>query len=76
MADYSAGEISTAEAKILVKYINKKLGTDKISFYNGVSYRHCMVVTNSELGSDLTPPHNLGQENRRILPTSVNGKVL
>jgi 2,3-bisphosphoglycerate-independent phosphoglycerate mutase len=76
MADYSAGEISTAEAKILVKYIYKKLGTDKISFYNGVSYRHCMVVTNSELGSDLTPPHDIsGRKIGGYLPKGVNGKL-
>ncbi len=50
MDDYSAGHITTAEAKELINSINRELGTDKIKFIAGISYRHLAVWKN---GSDL-----------------------
>ncbi|MDD2927269.1 MAG: cofactor-independent phosphoglycerate mutase [Candidatus Omnitrophica bacterium] len=44
LTDYSAGHISTKEATILVKFIDQHLGTNRIKFYPGVSYRHLMVI--------------------------------
>ena len=49
MMDYSAGEISTEEAKELIEAVEKELCTDIIHFYAGVSYRHLLVW---EGGSD------------------------
>ncbi len=40
MWDYSAGHISTGEAKELIAALNESLGNDQIHFYPGVSYRH------------------------------------
>ena len=60
MVDYCAGEISSAEAKILVEYIQEKLGNDIFRFYHGVSYRHCLVWTKGEPKPGvLTPPHDI-----------------
>jgi 2,3-bisphosphoglycerate-independent phosphoglycerate mutase len=59
MIDYSSGEITTKESKILIEDIDKTLGTADIKFYPGVSYRHVIVW---KLGSDefkLTPPHDI-----------------
>lgn len=60
MIDYCAGDISTAEAKILVEFINEKLGNDIYKFYSGVAYRHCLVIDNgtTKLGT-MTPPHDI-----------------
>jgi len=44
LTDYSAGHISTKEAAILVKFIDQHLGTNRVKFYPGISYRHLMVV--------------------------------
>ncbi|MDD5196428.1 MAG: cofactor-independent phosphoglycerate mutase [Candidatus Omnitrophica bacterium] len=44
LTDYSAGHISTKEAAILIKFIDQRLGTNRIKFYPGVSYRHLMVI--------------------------------
>src|SRR3990167_3573825 len=44
MADYSAGHISEKEAKILIESLNGKLGSDRIRFYHGKSYRNLMIV--------------------------------
>jgi len=44
LIDYSAGHITSKEASVLIDYLNKKLGSDKIRFYAGVSYRNIMVI--------------------------------
>lgn len=60
MVDYCAGDISTAEAKVLIEAVEREFGNEKFKFYAGVSYRHCLVVDNgtTELG-DMTPPHDI-----------------
>lgn len=58
--DYCADDISSEEAKILIEYIQKKLGNDKFRFYPGVSYRHCLVWSNGNPHPGvLTPPHDI-----------------
>lgn len=59
MADYSSDEISTAEAGELIHEINRRLGTDEISFHPGISYRHCMVWHNGSGARRMTPPHDI-----------------
>ncbi|MBE5749491.1 MAG: cofactor-independent phosphoglycerate mutase [Clostridiales bacterium] len=69
MIDYSAGEISTAEAKELIEYLAKELNTDKLSLYAGISYRHCLVIDNGKVYGKLTPPHDItGQPVKGHLP--------
>lgn len=60
MIDYCADDISSAEAKILIEYIQEKLGNEIFEFYSGVSYRHCLVWHNGEPHpGTLTPPHDI-----------------
>lgn len=75
MIDYSAGEISSDEARELINYINNKLGNNKLTFYAGVSYRHCLIKSNTTIGSDLTPPHDISDKIiSDYLPKGLNGK--
>ncbi len=75
MLDYSAGEISTAEAKELISYLAKHLNNDELSLYSGVSYRHCLVVKNGSIAGDLTPPHDIsGRKIAEYLPKSALGQ--
>ncbi len=77
MIDYSAGEISTAEAKELIEYLAKELNNQKYKLYAGISYRHCMVIDNGSLMGDLTPPHDItGKPVKDHLPKSQGGKEL
>ena len=62
MVDYSAGEISTKEAKELIEYVQANLGTDSIAFYAGVSYRHCLVKHHAKIGTTYTPPHDISSK--------------
>jgi len=59
MIDYSSDEISTKEAGELIAEIQRHFGTSDITFYNGISYRHCMVWHNGSLDFKLTPPHDI-----------------
>jgi len=59
--DYSAGHITTEEAKDLVKAMKKTFG-HLGDFYVGVSYRHLFVMRDPPKGSDeleTTPPHEI-----------------
>ena len=77
MVDYSAGEISTAEAKQLIEHLASHLNSDKYRFYAGISYRHCLVVDNGVIAGDLTPPHDItGKPIKEYLPTSQQGLML
>lgn len=59
MVDYSAGEITTDEARELIEFLQEKLGSDKYSFHAGVSYRHCLIIANGSVNMQLTPPHDI-----------------
>ncbi len=75
MIDYSAGEISTREAKILIEHLSEKLNTNSLKLYSGVSYRHCLVKDNGVVAGDLTPPHDItGRPIKEYLPKSNAGK--
>lgn len=76
MIDYSAGEISTEEARELIRSVSDAINTDKIKLYAGVSYRHCLVVDNGRLAGDFTPPHDItGKKIKDYLPKSEVGKA-
>ncbi|MGI6766024.1 MAG: cofactor-independent phosphoglycerate mutase [Lentihominibacter sp.] len=69
ITDHSSGDISTEEADQLINAINEAFADDKVQFYTGVSYRHCMIVKNGSIDYDLTPPHDvLGEKAGDHLP--------
>ena len=77
MVDYSAGEISTAEASELIKAVKEALSDDEFSFYAGVSYRHCMIIKNGTTATHLTPPHDIsGRVIGDYLPSGEYGDKL
>lgn len=59
MEDYSAGHITTEEAKPLVQMLDKRLGLEDMAFHAGVSYRHLMVWKGGSEDVRSTPPHNI-----------------
>ena len=69
MLDYSAGEISTEEARELIEAVNAELHTDKQNFFAGISYRHLLVWDNGSTNVSLTPPHDIsGKKITEYLP--------
>ncbi len=59
MLDYSAGEISSEEAALLIGAVDDALKTENIRFFAGTSYRHIMRWTTDERKFNLTPPHDI-----------------
>ena len=78
MVDYSAGEISTEEARELIGYLARHVAAYKgLSLHAGVSYRHCLVLQNGETGNTLTPPHDItGKPVRGHLPEGPTAGTL
>ncbi len=63
MEDFSAGHITTDEARLLIEEIDAKLGSERIRFYPGVSYRHLMVWKGGKDKIECTPPHDIQDKN-------------
>jgi 2,3-bisphosphoglycerate-independent phosphoglycerate mutase len=59
MQDFSAGHISTDDARELVGELQKELGSSEIEFYSGVGYRHLMVWRGGKDAMRTTPPHDI-----------------
>lgn len=59
LKNHSSGHISTEEADELIGYLNERLGSDRVTFYTGVSYRHLLVIKNGDKRVDCTPPHDV-----------------
>ena len=78
MVDYSAGDISTAEAAEIIKSVQEHFGNEKFAFYSGVAYRHCLVWNNGTLDlGKMTPPHDIsGKVIGEHLSDSENAKEL
>jgi 2,3-bisphosphoglycerate-independent phosphoglycerate mutase len=57
--DYSAGHITTDEAREIIRTLDECLGSEKFRFYPGVSYRHLLVVTGATTVVKGTPPHDI-----------------
>ena len=84
MADYSAGHISEKESKTLMEYLDEKLGSDRVKFYHGKSYRNLVVIktkSDDELSAlmktGVTPPHDIsGQRFPKHLPQGQGADIL
>ncbi len=78
MKDYSAGHIDSGEAKKLIETINNTLGSRSIRFYNGVSYRHILVIAESVTEkTQCTPPHDItDQIIESYLPRGEGSEIL
>lgn len=55
--DHSSGEISTADADVLMDAIRERFNSDTFQFYTGTSYRHILVWKNGRVPK-LEPPHD------------------
>lgn len=51
LRDYSAGHISPEDAAILMNDLQKEFGSDKVTFYSGVSYRNLLVLHGKEFSA-------------------------
>jgi 2,3-bisphosphoglycerate-independent phosphoglycerate mutase len=65
MRDFTAGHISSEEAATLLQTLQEKLGSERLQFYPGVSYRNLLVYRGAgepapfSIDTRTTPPHDL-----------------
>ena len=81
MADYSAGHISSDEAKNLIEHLERAIDWPDVRFYPGKSYRHLMVVKTINVPAMLalktTPPHDIiDQPIASYLPAGPQSDIL
>lgn len=56
--NHSGGHLTTDEGDILIKYLNDKLGNDKIEFITGIQYRHLLIIRGGNKHIICAPPHD------------------
>lgn len=68
LKNHSSGHITTEDADVLIKYLQKHLGNERVSFTTGVQYRHLLVVKGGDKRIKCVPPHDVpGQPWRPLL---------
>jgi 2,3-bisphosphoglycerate-independent phosphoglycerate mutase len=78
ITDYSGGHISSGEAEELIGFLEQKLGTESVTFYPGVGYRHiCVIKDPGLMHVDCTPPHDvIGEPIEKNLPRGEAAQYL
>ena len=72
MEDYSAGHISSEEAREIIQVLDSALGQEGRRFYPGVSYRHLLVWAAGEASWRTYPPHDWsGQEVGQLMTAAA-----
>jgi 2,3-bisphosphoglycerate-independent phosphoglycerate mutase len=59
MDDFTAGHISSPEAKQIIVDLDRTIGSDIFRFYPGVGYRHLLIWKGGEAELAATPPHDI-----------------
>ncbi len=78
MLDYSAGHIDNEISRQLIADLQAKFGSDKVTFYPGVSYRNLLVLHGEEFSKDVDyyKPDSSHGINEKDLPlTALNEKA-
>ncbi|NLG36147.1 MAG: cofactor-independent phosphoglycerate mutase [Lentisphaerae bacterium] len=59
MLDYSAGDISSEEARELIQALNEAVSRAGLRFHAGVSYRHLLIWRDGPSELAVMPPHEI-----------------
>lgn len=64
---HNGGNLETADADVLIKYLNEHLGSDRVRFITGIQYRHLLVIKGGSKHIICNPPHDHPNEEWRPL---------
>lgn len=56
--NHHGGHLKTEEGDMLIKYLDEKLGNDKIKFITGIQYRHLLIIKGGNKHLVCAPPHD------------------
>ncbi|HOK05201.1 MAG TPA: cofactor-independent phosphoglycerate mutase [Victivallales bacterium] len=78
LTDYSAGQIKNLQSEKIIEFLNKNLGSKKIIFYPGVSYRNILILRGKEFSDKITyskPDSSHGERLENILPAPADKSI-
>ena len=64
---HNGGNLETADADVLIRYLNEHLGSDRVKFITGIQYRHLLVIKGGNKHITCAPPHDHPNEEWRPL---------
>ncbi len=56
--NHHGGHLSTADADVLIHYLDQHLGNDRVQFITGIQYRHLLVIRGGSKHITCSPPHD------------------
>ena len=59
LKNHSCGRLETEEGDVLIRFLQEKMGNERIHFYTGVQYRHLLVIKGGNKFLNCTPPHDI-----------------
>lgn len=76
LVNHSAGHISSPEAAELIAALNEKLGSERVKFYPGTSYRHILIIKGGNSDIMCIPPHDHpGKEALPLFPVANSAEA-
>lgn len=56
--NHHGGHLKTEEGDVLIRFLNEKLGSDRIHFITGIQYRHLLIIKGGNKHIVCAPPHD------------------
>ena len=75
LRDFSGGHIGQADAETLISLLGEELGSDRVRFHAGVSYRNLLVLSGPEFSASVRadkPDDNHGNPVAEHLPRAAD----
>ena len=63
--NHHGGHLTTEQGDILIKYLDKHLGNDRVKFVTGIQYRHLLIIRGGNKHLVCAPPHDHPNEEWR-----------
>lgn len=64
---HNGGNLETADADVLINYLNEHLASDRVKFITGIQYRHLLIIKGGSKHIVCNPPHDHPNEPWRPL---------
>ena len=64
---HNGGNLETKDGDVLIKYLDKHLGSDRVKFITGIQYRHLLVIKGGSKHIVCAPPHDHPNEEWKSL---------
>ena len=64
---HNGGNLETADARVLIQYLNEHLSNEHVRFITGIQYRHLLVIRGGSKHIVCAPPHDHPNEPWRPL---------